>query len=105
MTVIPGAFRTELGRNRASAADMIEDYQAQNVARRQRLAALSGHQRGDPRRAAMAIIAAVQAQNPPRRLVLGIDAVAAVADDLRQFDAEIQAWKHLSDGLDLEGED
>jgi len=105
MTVIPGAFRTELGRNRASAADMIEDYQAQNVARRQRLAALSGHQRGDPRRAAMAIIAAVQAQNPPRRLVLGIDAIAAVADDLRQFDTEIRAWKHLSDGLDLEGED
>jgi NAD(P)-dependent dehydrogenase (short-subunit alcohol dehydrogenase family) len=103
MTVIPGAFRTELGRNRRSAENMIEDYWDQNVARRQRLAALSGHQRGDPRKAAMAIIAAVQAPNPPRRLVLGIDAVAAVADDMRQFDAEIQAWKHLSEDLDLDG--
>jgi NAD(P)-dependent dehydrogenase (short-subunit alcohol dehydrogenase family) len=101
MTVIPGAFRTDLGQNRRSAEDSITDYQPQNLARRARLAALSGHQRGDPHKAALAIIAAAQAQNPPHRLVLGIDAVAAVADDLRKFEAEIRAWENLSAGLDL----
>jgi NAD(P)-dependent dehydrogenase (short-subunit alcohol dehydrogenase family) len=105
MTVIPGAFRTDLGGNRHSAEDRIADYLPQNVARRERLAALSGHQRGDPRKAAMAIIAAAQAHKPPRRLVLGIDAVAAVADRLRQFEAEISAWENLSAGLDLDGGD
>lgn len=102
MTVIPGAFRTGLGQNRRSAEDGIADYQPQNMARRARLAALSGHQRGDPHKAAAAIIAAAQAQKPPHRLVLGLDAVAAVADDLRQFEAEIRAWENLSKGLDLE---
>jgi NAD(P)-dependent dehydrogenase (short-subunit alcohol dehydrogenase family) len=105
MTVVPGAFRTDLGRNRRSAADGIADYLPQNLARRQRLAALSGRQRGDPRKAATAIIAAAQAQNPPRRLILGMDAVAAVADDLQQFEAEIRTWESLSYGLDLGGED
>lgn len=101
MTVIPGAFRTELGRNRRSAEDLIEDYRPQNVSRRQRLSALSGHQRGDPHKAAMAMVTVAKAGKPPRRLVLGNDAVAAVADELRQFEAEIQAWAHLSQDVDL----
>jgi NAD(P)-dependent dehydrogenase (short-subunit alcohol dehydrogenase family) len=105
MTVIPGAFRTDLGQNRRSAEDSIADYQPQNLARRARLAALSGQQRGDPQKAALAIIAAAQAQHPPHRLVLGIDAVAAVADDLRNFEAEIRAWENLSAGLDLVSSD
>lgn len=103
MTVIPGAFRTDLGRNRHSAEDLIEDYRAQNMARRERLAAMTGRQRGDPHKAALAIIAASQANPPPRRLVLGMDAVAAVAADLQKFESEIRVWENLSQGLDLEG--
>jgi len=103
MTVVPGAFRTDLGQSRRSAEDSIADYLPQNMARRQRLAALSGHQRGDPSKAAKAIIAAAQAPNPPRRLVIGMDAVAAALEDLRQFEAEIRTWESLSDGLDLDG--
>jgi len=103
MTVVPGAFRTDLGQSRRSAEDSIADYLPQNMARRERLAALSGHQRGDPSKAAKAIIAAAQAPNPPRRLVIGMDAVAAALEDLRQFEAEIRTWESLSDGLDLDG--
>ena len=105
MTVIPGALRTDLGQNRRSAEDSIADYQPQNLARRERLSALSGHQRGDPHKAALAIIAATRAPSPPARLVLGMDAVAAVADGLRQFESEIHAWENLSNGLDLEALD
>src|SRR5579859_4038511 len=55
MIVVPGAFRTDLGLNRRSAADTIADYAEQNSRRRQRLAAHSGHQRGDPDKAAQAM--------------------------------------------------
>jgi NAD(P)-dependent dehydrogenase (short-subunit alcohol dehydrogenase family) len=103
MTVIPGAFRTELGRNRRSAAGCIAAYQPQNLARRERLAALSGHQRGDPRKAAAAMIAAANADPPPRRLVLGVDAVEGISSELRNFEAEIKRWEALSLGLDLAG--
>ena len=105
MTVIPGAFRTDLGQNRRSAPDVIEDYRLQNRARRERLAALSGHQRGDPRKAAEALIAAAAAQPPPGRLVLGEDAVEGVISDLQNFGSEIELWKSLSLGLDLSGVD
>jgi NAD(P)-dependent dehydrogenase (short-subunit alcohol dehydrogenase family) len=101
MTVIPGAFRTDLGANRRSARDSIADYAPQNEARRTRLAALSGHQRGDPSRAAQAIIAAVNTTPAPRRLVLGIDAADYIAADLVAFGEEIRQWESLSRATDF----
>jgi len=101
MTVIPGAFRTELGANRRSARDGIADYTAQNHVRRARLAALSGQQRGDPRRAAQAVIAAVNATPTPRRLVVGVDAADHVAADLTAFVEEIRQWDRISRATDF----
>jgi NAD(P)-dependent dehydrogenase (short-subunit alcohol dehydrogenase family) len=101
MTVIPGAFRTDLGGNRRSAADSIADYAPQNEARRARLAALSGHQRGDPRRAAQAIITAVNSAPAPRRLVLGVDAADYVTADLAAFGEEIRQWESVSRATDF----
>jgi NAD(P)-dependent dehydrogenase (short-subunit alcohol dehydrogenase family) len=101
MTVIPGAFRTDLGANRRSARDAMADYAPQNEARRARLAALSGHQRGDPSRAAQAIITAVNTAPPPRRLVLGVDAADYVAADLVAFGEEIRQWESVSRATDF----
>ena len=101
MTVIPGAFRTDLGSNRRSARDSIADYAAQNAARRARLAALSGHQRGDPARAAQAIVMAVNTAPPPRRLVLGVDAADSVAADLMAFGEEMRQWESVSRATDF----
>jgi NAD(P)-dependent dehydrogenase (short-subunit alcohol dehydrogenase family) len=101
MTVIPGAFRTDLGGSRRSAADSIADYAPQNEARRARLAALSGHQRGDPRRAAQAIITAVNSAPAPRRLVLGVDAADYVTADLAAFGEEIRQWESVSRATDF----
>jgi len=101
MTVIPGAFRTDLGSNRRSARDSIADYAAQNEARRARLAALSGHQRGDPARAAQAIVMAVNTAPPPRRLVLGVDAADSVAADLMAFGEEMRQWESVSRATDF----
>ena len=101
MTVIPGAFRTALGANRRSAPDGIQDYAAQNEARRARLAALSGRQRGDPKRGAQAIITAVNATPPPRRLVEGVDAADRIAADLAEFSEEMARWDAISRGTDF----
>jgi len=96
ITVIPGAFRTALGSNRRSAQDGIADYADQNEARRARLAALSGHQRGDPARAAQAILAAVDAVPSPRRLVVGVDAADLIRADLASFGEDITRWESVS---------
>jgi NAD(P)-dependent dehydrogenase (short-subunit alcohol dehydrogenase family) len=101
MTVIPGAFRTELGTNRRSARGRIADYAPQNEARHARLAALSGHQRGDPARAAQAIIAAVDAAPSPRRLLVGVDAADHVTADLAAFGDEIRRWEKVSRATDF----
>jgi NAD(P)-dependent dehydrogenase (short-subunit alcohol dehydrogenase family) len=101
MIVIPGAFRTALGANRRSARDNIPDYIAQNEARRARLAALSGRQRGDPNRAAQAIITAVNATRPPRRLVVGVDAADYIAADLAAFSDEMTLWDAVSRATDF----
>jgi NAD(P)-dependent dehydrogenase (short-subunit alcohol dehydrogenase family) len=101
MIVIPGAFRTALGANRRSAPDGIADYTAQNEARRVRLAALSGQQRGDPSRAAQAILAAVNATPPPRRLVVGVDAADYIAADLAAFGEELARWNTVSRATDF----
>jgi len=101
MIVIPGALRTELGGNRRSARDGIADYAAQNEARRARLAALSGHQRGDPARAAQAIMTAVGARPAPRRLVVGVDAADYVKADLAAFGEEIARWEAVSRATDF----
>jgi NAD(P)-dependent dehydrogenase (short-subunit alcohol dehydrogenase family) len=101
MIVIPGAFRTDLGANRRSTADSIPEYAEQNRTRRARLAALSGHQRGDPRKAADVILAAVNARPRPRRLALGPDAVDVIRGRLGQLSAEIEPWEGFSRGTDL----
>jgi NAD(P)-dependent dehydrogenase (short-subunit alcohol dehydrogenase family) len=101
MIVIPGAFRTDLGRNRHSIADSIPDYAPQNAARRERLAALSGHQRGDPRKAAQVILSAIDATPRPRRLLLGPDAAAHIGDFLSRYRDEIERWRPISSATDL----
>jgi len=101
MIVIPGAFRTDLGANRRSVRDSIPDYAAQNAARRARLGALSGQQRGDPSRAAHAIMTAVNAVPAPQRLVLGVDAADYVAADLAAFADEIRQWEGVSRATDF----
>jgi len=101
MVVVPGAFRTDLGLNRRSAADTIADYAEQNSRRRQRLAALSGHQRGDPAKAAQAVLAAIGTVPRPRRFLVGGDAVEHVRGFLSRYDAEIERWQAVSSETDL----
>jgi NAD(P)-dependent dehydrogenase (short-subunit alcohol dehydrogenase family) len=53
---------------------------------------------GDPARAAGAIIAAVDAEVPPLRLVLGSDSLAAVRAKLAAVTAELSSWEPVAVG-------
>ena len=99
--VEPGPFRTDwAGRSLVQTASRIDDYAETAAARMKRTAEGSGHQPGDPVRAAQAMIRIAEVENPPRHLVLGAFGVEAAANRLRAALADIEAWRELSLGTD-----
>ena len=95
--VEPGAFRTALG-NRGTTAvpPTIDDYAPTVGQTRAWRAGSSGREPGDPVRAAAAIVQAVEAPEPPRRLVLGTDALELVRQKPAQMTAELARWESVS---------
>ena len=99
--VEPGPFRTDwAGRSLRQTRPAIADYQATVGARLERTAGLSGRQPGDPARAANAMIAVVEAADPPRHLVLGAIALDGIRDKLKATLAEIEVWAETSRSAD-----
>lgn len=103
VTIIePGAFRTDwAGRSMVHAETRIADYEETAGAFRRVVAQRNGHQAGDPRKAAEAIILAVEAEQPPLHLLLGPDALAAAGEKLGALQAEIMKWAPVSAGTDF----
>ena len=56
----------------------------------------NGAQPGDPVKAAIAIVDAVTAPEPPTRLQLGADAVARVEQKLANVAAETERWRAVA---------
>jgi NAD(P)-dependent dehydrogenase (short-subunit alcohol dehydrogenase family) len=93
LIVEPGAFRTGLFRpDAAYLSDEMPEY-ADTVGPT-RAYVRDGHleQPGDPVKAAAAIVAALDADEPPLRLVLGEDAIANIRQRLQGVSAELDAW-------------
>ena len=100
--VEPGPFRTDwAGRSLRQTRSGIADYAATASARMERTAAGSGAQPGDPARAAEAMMRIVEAEHPPRHLVLGAFGVDAVRGSLQRTLAEIDQWRDLSLSTDF----
>ncbi len=104
--VEPGPFRTDwAGRSLQQRRPMIADYQGTVGARLQMTASNSGKQPGDPVRAAEAIVKAVEADDPPKHLVLGSIALEGIRNKLKETQVEIEAWAETSRSADYpEGE-
>jgi NAD(P)-dependent dehydrogenase (short-subunit alcohol dehydrogenase family) len=95
--VAPGSFRTDwAGRSMIRTGRSIADYDALFDPIRRAREEKSGRQAGDPRKAAAAVMALVEAENPPVHLLLGADALTLVRDKLRGLSAEIDAWESLT---------
>jgi NAD(P)-dependent dehydrogenase (short-subunit alcohol dehydrogenase family) len=98
----PGSFRTDwAGRSMIRTARAIDDYDEQFEPIRQARQHASGHQLGDPAKAAEAVLAVVDAPEPPRHLVLGSDALRLVRAGRDAVDADIAAWEWLSRSTDF----
>jgi NAD(P)-dependent dehydrogenase (short-subunit alcohol dehydrogenase family) len=98
--VEPGGLRTDFaGRSSTHAAKTIVDYDATVGACKRILAEHAGHESGDPRKAAHAVLTAVEAGSPPLRLLLGADAVRYTSNKLTAFTDEMERWKSLSLGI------
>jgi NAD(P)-dependent dehydrogenase (short-subunit alcohol dehydrogenase family) len=93
----PGQFRTDwAGRSMDRTPRSIADYDAVMDPIRAARQAKSGNQPGDPVKAAQALLALIDAPNPPVRLFLGDDALGLVEQKLDGMRAEITAWDMLS---------
>lgn len=97
IVVEPGAFRTDFsGRSLVQSRNPIADYAATAGRRRIENDKTHGTQAGDPVRAAVVIITAVEDVAPPHLLLLGSDAVKAAGAALDQDRAVLEAWKAAS---------
>ncbi len=99
--VAPGSFRTDwAGRSMARAPRSIEDYDALFDPIRSAREAKSGHQLGDPVKAAQAMLQIIDSDAPPSHLLLGSDALQLVRAKLETMADSINAWEHLSRSTD-----
>ncbi len=102
LLVEPGPFRTDwAGRSANAVADTIDDYQQTAGARISTMREYSGNQPGDPVRAAAAIVQAVEAQQPPLRLLLGKAALGAARNKVAAMSKDFDEWAKVSEGADF----
>lgn len=103
VTVVePGPFRTDfLGRSGVEAEQRIADYDATAGKTREYFHSQAGKQVGDPAKAVAAIIAAVEAAEPPKHLVLGKLAFDRMSARLEQWKKDLEASKETSLGADF----
>jgi hypothetical protein len=101
--VLPGPFRTDwAGRSLQSSGQPIAAYDETVHARLKQVAGSSGKQVGDPVRAAHAIIAAVDAEKPPLRLVLGAPGLKMARQQLAAIGEEFDRWEGVSLSADYD---
>ncbi|MEM5328763.1 oxidoreductase [Paraburkholderia sp. JHI2823] len=101
--VEPGYFRTDFldASSLAVAPEAIDDYDETSGAVRRKAVQMNHNQPGDPRKLAAALITLVDASNPPLRLALGTDTLAAIAAKNAYVTQETEAWKDLSRSTDF----
>lgn len=107
VTVIaPSGFRTDwAGRSANNSKTVIEDYKETAGQNKENIRGYSGNQPGDPVRAAKAIIKAVESENPPMRLLLGVGAWKGAQNKLAELKRDFDAWEETTKNADHPKED
>ncbi|WP_394844705.1 oxidoreductase [Pendulispora brunnea] len=99
--VEPGAFRTEwASKSLRESSIVLDDYAATAGKRRGSTRASGGKQPGDPARGAAAVLAAVDAETPPLRLLLGASALQMAHQRLDVLRGQFDAWRDTSLSVD-----
>ena len=96
--VEPGGFRTNFaGGSMRQAGQVLQAYVDTPAGKaRQSISRYDGHQPGDPAKAALAIIAALEAPEAPLRLVLGADGLAMVRGKHEGVLKQLALWESVS---------
>lgn len=99
--VEPGAFRTDWQGSSMTRHAVGADYEETVGALHRYRDEHDGSQPGDPVRGAKAVIDVVGTDNPPRRLILGGDAVVAARKAAEERAAETEQWAEVSRSADF----
>ncbi|CAB3835315.1 oxidoreductase [Achromobacter dolens] len=101
--VEPGYFRTDFldATSLVVAPGEIADYAATSGQVRRRAVDLNHQQPGDPVRLAAAMVELANAAEPPLRLPLGSDTLAAIAEKLAYVARETETWQALARSTDF----
>lgn len=101
----PGVFRTDWSsRSMQESPETIPDYADTIGQRRQLLRTVSGKEPGDPRKIGDALVMLSRLEDPPLRLLLGKDALAAVRQKLAEMQASMDEWEHVTVSTDFDDE-
>ena len=103
IAINPGPFRTDFaGRSLRLSAKTIDAYDGPVHDRRTGIQEMDGTQEGDPYKAALAMIAVVEAENPPQNLPLGKMAYEVFHDKAKKLVEDTEAWKDTILGADFD---
>jgi NAD(P)-dependent dehydrogenase (short-subunit alcohol dehydrogenase family) len=103
LIVEPGAFRTSFaGAAALRPSPALDAYQDTVGPVLSGLPGGSGHEPGDPTKAAAAILTALDADEPPLRLPLGNDVADAITDHLDRARTELRSWEKLTRSTDFD---
>lgn len=95
--VEPGPFRTDFAGRSLVATEPIDAYVGTTAGRlRQTMINQHGRQPNDPAKAALAIMTAVDASEPPLRLPLGPEAVSRIRTKLHRQLATLDDWESVA---------
>ena len=93
----PGGFRTDWAtRSMKEASAPIEAYAGDVGVRKDLIKEFAEHLPGDPRKVGEAVLMVTGLEEPPLRLLLGADVLAATRDKIRDLSASIDEWEAVT---------
>jgi NAD(P)-dependent dehydrogenase (short-subunit alcohol dehydrogenase family) len=103
--VEPGPFRTDFrgSRSMKQSRTRLPAYEQTAGKARDSTLAGDGKQVGDPDRGAQAIIAALEAKQPPLHLVLGADALKQFRQKVTRLERDWKDWEEVTRSTDFQG--
>jgi NAD(P)-dependent dehydrogenase (short-subunit alcohol dehydrogenase family) len=98
----PGAFRTDWAtRSMQETGQPIDDYNDTVGARREMIRAIGDAMPGDPRKVGAATVMIADLDEPPLRLLLGKDVLAATRERLNAMLASMDEWEAVTVDVDF----
>ena len=98
----PGAFRTDwASRSMQESSTPIGDYDENVGTRKTMIKEFAAHLPGDPRKVAEAVLMVTALDEPPLRLLLGRDVLAAVREKIAAMTASIDQWESVTKNVNV----